>query len=96
VKIPPAILREVITALEELQGTEELGVMGIVKKSDKNEIRIAYQEYQGARAVHIRTWYYHEGAREMRPGKGITFKLERLEAVLDALRDAENLLQEAN
>ena len=63
------------------------------KKSDREEIHVAIREYEGNRYGEIRAWYWAEGGAQ-KPGKGVTFKPEMVDPLLEALRSAEELLDQ--
>jgi hypothetical protein len=62
------------------------------KKNDREEIQIAIREFEGNKYGEIRAWYWTEGGTQ-KPGKGVTFKLEMIEGLLEALRSAEGFLE---
>jgi len=91
--ILPALLPQVINGVEALSGTTEVAVVLKFKKSNREEIQIAIREFEGNRYGDIRAWYWAEGGTQ-KPGKGVTFKLDMIDALLEALRSAEELLDE--
>jgi len=79
--------------VEVLSGTTEVAVVLKFKKSNREEIQIAIREFEGNRYGDIRAWYWAEGGTQ-KPGKGVTFKLDMIDALLEALRSAEELLDQ--
>ena len=88
----PVVLPQVINGVEALCGVTEVAVVLKFKKNDREEIQIAIREFEGRTYGEIRAWYWAEGGTQ-KPGKGVTFKLEMIDGLLEALRDAEELLE---
>ena len=91
IMILPALLPQVIDGVDSLCGVTEVTVVTKLTKSDREEIQIAIREYQGNRYGEIRAWYWAEGGAQ-KPGKGVTFKLNMIDGLLEALRNAEEIL----
>ena len=89
----PDLLPQVINGVETLSSTTEVAVVLKFKKSNREEIQIAIREFEGNRYGDIRAWYWAEGGTQ-KPGKGVTFKIVMIDALLEALRNAEELLDE--
>src|SRR6266481_4668415 len=92
IMILPALLPQVINGVEALCDVTQVTTVMKFKKSNREEIQIAIKEYEGNRYGEIRAWYWAEGGAQ-KPGKGVTFKLDMIEALLEALRSAEELLE---
>lgn len=91
----PELVCQVIEGLEALQEVTELGTVAVIPKSAREEIQIGYREYERSRYGEVRAWYWTKDSEERKPGKGATFKLEMIEAMIDALRTAEEQLLNA-
>jgi hypothetical protein len=91
IMIPPPLLPEVIDGVEALDGVTDVKTIATIRKSARDEIQIAVREYEGNRYGDIRIWYWAEGG-EKKPAKGVTFKLDMVEGLLEALRSAEEHL----
>lgn len=62
--------------------------LGTIRKNSAEEIRLTVETFKGLEIVNARVWYRTDGG-EYRPGKqGLTFRLELLGDVLDALGKA--------
>ena len=88
----PSFLPQVIDGVEALIDITEVTVVLKFKKSDREEVQIAIREFEGNTYGEIRAWYWAEGGTQ-KPGKGVTFKLEIIDGLLEALRNAEELLE---
>jgi hypothetical protein len=93
IMIPPPLLAQVIDGVEALGGGTDLKTGVTIRKSARDEIQVAVREFEGNRYAEIRIWYWGENG-EKKPGKGVTFKLEMLDGLLEALRSAEEHLEE--
>jgi len=52
-------------------------------------LRLMEKNWQGAKILDLRLWYWHDGASEWRPAKqGIQLSAENWRGVLDYLQDA--------
>jgi hypothetical protein len=92
IMILPTLLPKIIDGVEALCDVTEVATVLNLKKSDREEIQIGIREFEGKRYAEIRIWYQGEGGAQM-PGKGVTFKLNMIDALLEALRSAEELLE---
>jgi len=92
IMILPTFLAQVIDGVEALCGVTEVKTVLKFKKSNREEIQIAIREYEGNRYGEIRAWYWSEGGAQ-KPGKGVTFKPDMIDGLLEALRSAEELLE---
>ncbi len=92
VMVPVELLPAVIDCVNLLDGETELGTVAGVLKSSRDELRIGFREFAGTRFGELRTWYADcdDAGAQMKPSsKGVTFKLELVGAVVEALREAE-------
>lgn len=89
----PDFLPQVIDGVESLVDVTEVSVLLKFKKNAREEIQIAIREFEGNKYGEIRAWYWAEGGTQ-KPGKGVTFKLEMIDGLLEALRSAEGLLED--
>jgi hypothetical protein len=89
----PQFLQQVINGVEALDGVTEVSTVAKFRKSSREEVQIAIREFEGNRYGEIRAWYWAEGGTQ-KPGKGVTFKREMIDGLLEALRNAEELLAE--
>lgn len=92
IMIPPALLSQVIDGVEALEGVADLKTIATIRKSTRDEIQVGVREYEGNRYGEIRIWYWAEGG-EKKPAKGVTFRLEMIDSLLEALCSAEDLLE---
>jgi hypothetical protein len=90
--ILPVFLPQVINGVKALCDVADVATVMKFKKSNREEIQIAIREYEGTRYAEIRAWYWVEAGAQ-KPGKGVTFKPDMIDALLDALRSAEELLE---
>ena len=94
VMILPELLPQVIEGMQALEDVSDLGTIATVGKSPRQEIRVGYREFEKSRYGEVRLWYSSAGASEKKPSpKGVTFKLDLLEILVDALRDAQEHLK---
>jgi hypothetical protein len=84
------LLPEVIDGVEALAAASDLGVVATIAKSKRDEVRIAVREYERRRYGEVRSWYADQDERK--PGKGVTFRLELVDSLVEALRAAEDQL----
>jgi hypothetical protein len=92
IMLQPELLPKVIDALEELGGVSDLGTVATIPKSPRQEIQVGYREFGKSRYGEIRLWY--TDGKEMKPSpKGVTFRLEHVDSLLEALRVAEDQLE---
>jgi transcriptional coactivator p15 (PC4) len=91
IMIPPTLLAQVIDGVEALNGVTDVKTVATIRKSARDEILVAVREYEGNRYGEIRIWYRADDG-EMRPAKGVTFKLDMIDGLLEALRNAEEHL----
>lgn len=57
------------------------------KKNKSMEIRAEFSEYNGKRFLNMREWYEDRDTEEMRPGKGFTIPLNKVEDFFEALKE---------
>ncbi len=93
IMIATELLPQVIDGVEALEGVTEIGAVAEIPKSARDEIQIAVREYEKSRYGEIRVWYWAAGG-EKKPGKGVTFRLDLLDKLLEALRGAEDHLDD--
>lgn len=89
--IAPEFLPQVIDGVEALDGVTEIGTVLSIRKSNREEIQVGVREYQKSRYGEIRIWYEADG--EKKPGKGVTFRLDLIDSLVEALRGAEETLE---
>ncbi len=93
IRISPTHLPKLIDGVELLEGVTEVKTVATIPKSDRDEIEVAVREYEGNRYGEIRIWYWVAGGAK-KPAKGVTFKLELIDSLLEALRSAEERLDQ--
>jgi hypothetical protein len=94
IMLAPELLPQVIDGVEALDGVTEMGTVAAIRKSTREEIQVGIREYQNSRYGEIRVWFWAEGGEKKPSGKGVTFKLELIDSLLEALRGAEENLEE--
>ncbi len=58
------------------------------------EIQVGVRQYERSRYGEVRMWYWTSEGGERKPSpKGVTFKLDLVETLLEALRTAEDQLK---
>jgi len=73
---------------------DESFVVGIIPKGG-DEIRVAINEYKGARYCDVRLWYKPKNGGDLRPTKeGVTFTLKALKDMREFLEEAEQLAKD--
>ena len=92
--LQPKLLPQVINGLEALGGVSEVGTVATIAKSSRDDILIGYREFEKSRFGDLRQWYWQRA--EQKPSqKGVTFRLEQVDALVEALREAEDQLADA-
>jgi hypothetical protein len=92
IMILPSQLPGVIDAIEAMEGLGEVGTVATIEKSARDEIQVGIREYERSRYGDVRIWHWARNG-EKKPGKGATFKLSMIDALLEALRDAKSHLE---
>jgi len=73
---------------------DESFVVGAIPKGG-DEIRVAINEYKGARYCDVRLWYRPKGGGDLRPSKeGVTFGLKAIKDMREFLDEAEQLAKD--
>lgn len=67
----------------------ELTVYADIPKDRRHVVRVAHTEYQGVQSVDLRLLYPAAGGEMKQTRKGVSLRVDRLPALLDALRAAE-------
>lgn len=94
VMILPDLLPQMIEGMQALKDVSELGTVATVGKSSRQEIQVGFREFEKSRYGEVRLWYSSGEGSEKKPSpKGVTFKLDLLDALVDALRDAQEHLE---
>lgn len=89
VMLLPELLPKVIDGVEALEDVSDLGTVAAVRKSARDEVQIGLREYAKTRYGEIRVWYAEDDNGEKKPSpRGVTFRLDLVERLGDALRDA--------
>jgi hypothetical protein len=92
IMVQPRLLPQVIDGLTALEDVSDLGTVATIAKSTREEIQVGYREFGKFRYGEIRLWYSEENG--MKPSaKGVTFRLDLMDSLAEALRGAEDLLQ---
>jgi len=92
--ILPQFLTEVVAGIEALETQTDLGTVATVPKSTHDEIQIGYRQFGTSRYGEVRLWYWSNEDSERKPSqKGVTFKLELVESLVNALTEAEEVLE---
>lgn len=90
----PELLAQVIEGLEALEDVSDVGTVASVAKSSRDEIQVGVREYENSRYGEVRLWYWSAAGGEKKPSpKGVTFRFDMVESLLDALRSAEEHLE---
>ncbi len=94
IMVQPKFLPQVIDGLQALQNVSDLGTVATITKSSREEIQVGYREFGKFRYGEIRMWYSEGDGRKPSP-KGVTFRLDLMDRLAEALRGAEDQLEEA-
>ena len=62
-------------------------IVAQIEKNSRESIRVTIGVFNGHPIAQVRTWYRSDGD-ELRPGKGLAFRIALLPAVADALAEA--------
>lgn len=93
VMVKPELLPQVIDGIELLEGVTELGTVATISKSKRDELQVGFREFGKARYAELRLWYQSETDEGKKPSpKGVTFKLDLVDSLADALRIAHEQL----
>ena len=93
IMVLPELLPHVIGGVEALEDVCELGTVATIPKSSRDEIQIGFREFGTTRYGEVRLWYCSEPTDDKKPSpKGVTFKIDLVEAIVNALRDAQENL----
>jgi len=65
-----------------------------VQKNATNYYRITIEEYMNKLYLNIREWFFNENKIEIPTQKGVTFNLELFPKIMDALRKAEEAMND--
>ncbi len=94
IMLAPALLAQVIEGVEALEEATDLGTVATIEKSSREEIQVGVRQLEKHRYGEIRLWYWaREGGDKKPSSKGVTFRLDLVPTLLDALRDADEHLQ---
>lgn len=94
VMLLPELLPKVIDGVEALEDASELGTVAALRKSSRDEVQIGVREFARSRYGEIRVWYTANDNSERKPSpRGVTFRLELVERLIEALRDAQKHLE---
>lgn len=67
----------------------------IHEKSRGEKIKVYFGEYKGTHYLHIREWYFDPKDQEDKPTKkGVAIPLDKIEALLEAIEELGNPLEE--
>ena len=70
--------------------------VAMIPKNSTEDVKVEIQEYNGYDLVGLRVFAKDPLGQEPRPTrKGITFRLHMLRPMIEALRDCEQIVQEA-
>src|SRR4029078_11756590 len=95
--VAPHLLSELIVGVESLRVQASLGTVSTLTKSSREKIQIGYREFVETRYGEVRVWYSSGQDSEKKPSqKGITFKLQLTEHLVNALTDAAKILLKSN
>jgi len=94
IMVLPKLLPQVIDGLEALENVTDLGTVATVPKSSRDEIQVAYRAFEKSHYGEVRQWYWTGEGGEKKPSpKGVTFRLDLVDVLVEALRTAEDQLE---
>lgn len=94
IMVLPSLLPQVLKGLQALEDVSELGTIASIQNSSRGEIQVGFREFGKTRYGELRIWYLPGEGNEKKPSpRGVTFRLDLVESLLDALRDAAGHLK---
>lgn len=93
VSIPTELVGQAVDAIEELAKKNTLCEVATIPRGERAKIRFAICEFRKHIYAEIRTYYRDNSENDLwKPGKGVTFRLDMIAQIAEALRLAKDYL----
>ncbi len=93
ISIPVELVGQAVDAADELTKRNSVGEVAALPRGERARIRFAICEFQKRIYAEIRTYYLETShSNHWKPGKGVTFRLDMIVQVAEALRLAKDYL----